>query len=150
MNFLVAGTVRPKSINSFASVLVGLAEAARDHEITDLEIPVVGLAKKLEEVFVPNESDPIIIPRGEEALYLLQRVRDEAHRFAVSYHRSLRDKSMVDSILDDVAGVGPGRKKALIARFGSVKRMREASISDLGDVVPDRVATELHEALHEV
>jgi excinuclease ABC subunit C len=116
----------------------------------DLEIPVVGLAKKLEEVFVPNESDPIIIPRGEEALYLLQRVRDEAHRFAVSYHRSLRDKSMVDSILDDVAGVGPGRKKALIARFGSVKRMREASISDLGDVVPDRVATELHEALHEV
>jgi excinuclease ABC subunit C len=116
----------------------------------DLEIPVVGLAKKLEEVFVPNESDPIIIPRGEEALYLLQRVRDEAHRFAVGYHRSLRDKSMVDSILDDVAGVGPGRKKALIARFGSVKRMREASISDLGDVVPDRVATELHEALHEV
>jgi excinuclease ABC subunit C len=116
----------------------------------DLEIPVVGLAKKLEEVFVPNESDPIIIPRGEEALYLLQRVRDEAHRFAVSYHRSLRDKSMVDSILDAVAGVGPGRKKALIARFGSVKRMREASISDLGAVVPDRVATELHEALHEV
>jgi excinuclease ABC subunit C len=116
----------------------------------DLEIPVVGLAKKLEEVFVPNESDPIIIPRGEEALYLLQRVRDEAHRFAISYHRSLRDKSMVDSILDGVAGVGPGRKKALIARFGSVKRMREASISDLGAVVPDRVATELHEALHEV
>jgi len=116
----------------------------------DLEIPVVGLAKKLEEVFVPNESEPIIIPRGEEALYLLQRVRDEAHRFAISYHRSLRDKSMVDSILDGVAGVGPGRKKALIARFGSVKRMREASISDLGAVVPDRVATELHEALHEV
>ncbi len=116
----------------------------------DLNIPVVGLAKKLEEVFVPNESDPIIIPRGEEALYLLQRVRDEAHRFAISYHRSLRDKSMVDSILDGVAGVGPGRKKALIARFGSVKRMREASITDLGAVVPDRVATELHEALHEV
>jgi excinuclease ABC subunit C len=77
-------------------------------------------------------------------------VRDEAHRFAISYHRSLRDKSMVDSILDGVAGVGPGRKKALIARFGSVKRMREASITDLGAVVSDRVATELHEALHEV
>lgn len=127
-----------------------LGRAVQVLDELDLEIPVVGLAKKLEEVFVPNESDPIIIPRGEEALYLLQRVRDEAHRFAVSYHRSLRDKSMVDSILDDVAGVGPGRKKALIARFGSVKRMREASISDLGDVVPDRVATELHEALHEV
>jgi excinuclease ABC subunit C len=127
-----------------------LGRAVQVLDELDLEIPVVGLAKKLEEVFVPNESDPIVIPRGEEALYLLQRVRDEAHRFAVSYHRSLRDKSMVDSILDDVAGVGPGRKKALIARFGSVKRMREASISDLGDVVPDRVATELHEALHEV
>jgi excinuclease ABC subunit C len=116
----------------------------------DLEIPVVGLAKKLEEVFVPGEPDPIIIPRGEEALYLLQRVRDEAHRFAVTYHRSLRDKSMVDSILDDVPGVGPGRKKALIRKFGSVKRMRDASIADLGTVVPDRVARELYEALHEV
>jgi excinuclease ABC subunit C len=116
----------------------------------DLEIPVVGLAKKLEEVFVPGEPDPIIIPRGEEALYLLQRVRDEAHRFAITYHRSLRDKSMVDSILDDVPGVGPGRKKALIRKFGSVKRMRDASIADLGTVVPDRVARELYEALHEV
>lgn len=121
------------------------------HVLDDLglDIPVVGLAKKLEEVFVPNESDPIIIPRGEEALYLLQRVRDEAHRFAVAYHRTLRDKSMVDSILDDVSGIGPGRKKALIKRFGSVKAMRRASISELGDVVPDRVAAELHDALHE-
>jgi len=127
-----------------------LGRATRVLDELNLEIPVVGLAKKLEEVFVPNESHPIIIPRGEEALYLLQRVRDEAHRFAISYHRSLRDKSMVDSILDGVNGVGPGRKKALIARFGSVKRMREASISDLGAVVPDRVATELHEALREV
>jgi excinuclease ABC subunit C len=101
-------------------------------------------------VFVPNESDPIIIPRGEEALYLLQRVRDEAHRFAVSYHRTLRDKSMVDSILDEVSGIGPGRKKELIKRFGSVKRMRKASESDLGAVVPDSVASELYKALHEV
>jgi excinuclease ABC subunit C len=115
----------------------------------DLDIPVIGLAKKLEEVYQPGESEPIVIPRGEEALYLLQRVRDEAHRFAVAYHRTLRDKSMVDSILDDVAGIGPGRKKALIRRFGSVKRMRQASTSDLADVVPDRVAGELYEALHE-
>lgn len=116
----------------------------------DLDIPVVGLAKKLEEVFTPDRSDPIIISRGEEALYLLQRVRDEAHRFAITYHRSLRDKSMVDSILDDVSGVGQARKKALIRRFGSVKRMREASVSELANVVPDRVAGELYEALHEV
>jgi excinuclease ABC subunit C len=116
----------------------------------NLEIPVIGLAKKLEEVFVPNESEPIIIPRGEEALYLLQRVRDEAHRFAIAYHRTLRGKSMVDSILNDVPGVGPVRKKALIKHFGSVKSMRNASISDLADVVPDSVASELYDALHEV
>jgi len=115
-----------------------------------LEIPVIGLAKKLEEVFVPNESDPIIIPRGEESLYLLQRVRDEAHRFAIAYHRTVRDKSMVDSILDDVPGVGAGRKKALIKHFGSIKSMRSASISELADVVPDSVANELYDALHEV
>ncbi|MGI9665980.1 MAG: excinuclease ABC subunit UvrC [Acidimicrobiia bacterium] len=115
-----------------------------------LDIPAVGLAKKLEEVFVPGESDPVVISRGEESLYLLQRVRDEAHRFAITYHRKLRDRSMIDSILDDVPGVGPGRKKALVSRFGSVKKMRSATIEDLADVVPDKVAEELFEALHEV
>ena len=116
----------------------------------DLDMPAVGLAKKLEEVFVPGESDPIVIPRGEESLYLLQRVRDEAHRFAITYHRKLRDRSMVDSVLDDVRGIGSGRKKALIRRFGSVKRMREADIDDLAEVVPDKVAVDLYDALHEV
>jgi excinuclease ABC subunit C len=115
-----------------------------------LDIPVVGLAKKLEEVFVPRRSDPIIIPRGEESLYLLQRVRDEAHRFAITYHRTLRDRSMVGSVLDDVDGVGPVRKKALLRRFGSVKKMRQAEISDLADVVPDNVARALYQSLHEV
>jgi excinuclease ABC subunit C len=115
-----------------------------------LEIPVVGLAKKLEEVFVPGESEPIIIDRGEESLYLLQRVRDEAHRFAVTYHRKLRDRSMVDSILDDVPGIGPGRKKALIRAFGSVKKMRGADIDALAEIVPDTVAKDLFDALHEV
>lgn len=127
-----------------------LGRAVRVLEELGLDIPVIGLAKKLEEVFQPGKSEPIVIPRGEEALYLLQRVRDEAHRFAVAYHRTLRDKSMVDSILDDVTGVGPGRKKALIKTFGSVKAMRRASLSELGDVVPDRVAKELYEALREV
>ena len=115
-----------------------------------LDIPVVGLAKKLEEVFVPGRSDPIVIERGEESLYLLQRVRDEAHRFAVSYHRKLRGRSMIDSILDDVPGIGSGRKKALIRTFGSVKRMREADIDALAEVVPDKVAHDLYDALHEV
>ncbi|HSJ70325.1 MAG TPA: excinuclease ABC subunit UvrC [Acidimicrobiia bacterium] len=115
-----------------------------------LEIPVIGLAKKLEEVFVPGEPEPIIIDRGEESLYLLQRVRDEAHRFAVTYHRKLRDRSMVDSILDDVPGIGPGRKKALIRAFGSVKKMRDADVDALALIVPDTVAKDLFEALHEV
>ena len=111
---------------------------------------MANFAKKLEEVYVPGAPDPIVIPRGEESLYLLQRVRDEAHRFAVTYHRKLRDRSMVDSILDDVPGVGAGRKKALVRRFGSVKRMREATIDDLAEVVPDTVARDLYDALHEV
>ncbi|GMR02137.1 MAG: excinuclease ABC subunit UvrC [Acidimicrobiia bacterium] len=116
----------------------------------DLDIPVIGLAKKLEEVFIPGRADPIVIPRGEESLYLLQRVRDEAHRFAVAYHRQLRDRSMVGSVLDRVEGIGPARKKALMRRFGSVKKMREVEIGDLSQVVPDRVASVLYEALHEV
>ena len=127
---------------------LGRAEAVL--EDLGLDMPAVGLAKKLEEVFVPGSTDPILIPRGEESLYLLQRVRDEAHRFAITYHRKLRDRSMVDSVLDDVKGIGAGRKKALIRRFGSVKRMREAEIDDLAEVVPDKVASDLYDALHEV
>jgi len=144
---------------SKAFVPATIPEAAQDritggrgYEFVDLtdEIPVAGLAKRFEEVYVPGESEPIVIPRGEESLYLLQRVRDEAHRFAVTYHRKLRDRSMVDSILDDVPGIGAGRKKALVRRFGSVKKMREASIDDLAEVVPDTVAHDLYDALHEV
>ena len=116
----------------------------------DLDIAVVGLAKKLEEVFVPGRSDPVVIPRGEESLYLLQRVRDEAHRFAITYHRRLRSHSMVESVLDDVRGIGPVRKRALMARFRSIKKMRNAEIADLRQVVPDSVAETLYEALHEV
>jgi excinuclease UvrABC nuclease subunit len=82
----------------------------------------------------PTRPDPH--PRDAEALYLLQQIRDEAHRFAITYHRTLRSKSMVDSILDEVPGVGPGRKKALIGRYGSVKKMREATVEELAEVVP--------------
>ena len=114
----------------------------------DLEIPVVGLAKKLEEVYRPGATAPLAIPRREEALYLLQQVRDEAHRFAVAYHRTLRGKRMVDSVLDDVPGVGPTRKKKLLRSFGSLKRLREADIDDLAEVVPAAVASDLYSALH--
>jgi excinuclease ABC subunit C len=114
-----------------------------------LDIPAVGLAKRLEEVYVPGSGEPISIEKGRESLYLLQRVRDEAHRFAVTYHRKLRTKRMIDSILDEVEGIGPARKKALVRCFGSLKGIRAASKGDLAGVVPDRVAETLWETLHE-
>ena len=125
-----------------------LGRAVKVLDELDLEIPVVGLAKKLEEIYFPNEPEPYLIPRGEEALYLVQRVRDEAHRFAVSYHRTLRRRRLVDSVLDDIPGIGPGRKKALLRQFGSVKRLREADVQALSNVLPKRVAEVLHESLH--
>jgi excinuclease ABC subunit C len=113
----------------------------------NLDIPVAGLAKRLEEVYLPGRAEPLAIPRGEEGLYLLQRLRDEAHRFANAYHRKLRGKRMVDSVLDDVAGIGPTRKRALLREFGSLKRLREAEPEALAAVVPEKVALELYESL---
>jgi excinuclease ABC subunit C len=112
-----------------------------------LAIPVAGLAKRMEEVYLPGSSEPLRIARGEEALYLLQRVRDEAHRFAVTYHRTVRGRRMVDSVLDAVPGVGPARKKALLRRFGSLKRLREATPEELAEVVPAAVAEEIRSRL---
>ncbi|MDX2343085.1 MAG: excinuclease ABC subunit UvrC [Acidimicrobiia bacterium] len=120
---------------------LGRAVKVLDH--FGLDIPVVGLAKRLEEVYQPETEKPLLIPRGEEALYLLQNVRDEAHRFAVTYHRKLRGKRMVDSVLDSVPGLGPKRKKMLLRRFGSLKRLRTATFEEISEVVPDDVATKL-------
>jgi excinuclease ABC subunit C len=114
------------------------------------EIPVASLAKQFEEVFVPGSADPIRIPRQSEALYLLQRVRDEAHRFAIAYHRQLRGKRMIKSVLDDVPGLGPSRRKRLIDAMGGVKKVKEASreelraLSFLPDAVADAVYTKIH------
>ncbi len=124
---------------------LGRAVKVMDH--FGLSIPVAGLAKKMEEVYLPDTAKPLLIPRGEEALYLLQSVRDEAHRFAVTYHRKLRGKRMVDSVLDGVPGVGPKRKKQLLRRFGSLKRLRSATFEEIADVVPESVATDLVTAL---
>ena len=95
------------------------------------DLPVVGLAKRLEEVWVPDESDPVILPRTSEALYLLQRVRDEAHRTAIALHRKRRGKRATVSALDAVPGLGPAKAKALLKHFGSVKAIRAASVEDL-------------------
>jgi excinuclease ABC subunit C len=125
-----------------------LGRAVRALDELDLDIPTIGLAKRMEEIYLPGRPEPMRIPRDAEALYLLQRVRDEAHRFAVTYHRDLRSKSMVDSILDEVPGIGAKRKKDLIRHFGSLKKMRDASRQELAEVVPKTVAADLYSALH--
>ena len=93
-----------------------------------------GLAKQNEELFIPEISEPIMLPRHSQALYLIQRVRDEAHRFAITAHRNRRDKAGVASILDSIPGIGPTRRKALLAHFGSIDAIREASIEDIQSV----------------
>ena len=99
-----------------------------------LQIPMAALAKEREELFVPSRADPIVLPRTSQGLYLVQRIRDEAHRFAVTYHQKVRGKRATRSVLDDVDGVGPARKRALLRRFGSVRAMREAPVADLAAV----------------
>ena len=98
------------------------------------DVAIVGLAKRLEEVWLPGDPDPVILPRSSEGLYLLQRARDEAHRFAISYQRQKRGKRMVESILDDVPGLGEARKKAVLRQFGSLKRLRAATVEELSSV----------------
>ncbi|MGK2966686.1 MAG: helix-hairpin-helix domain-containing protein, partial [Tepidiformaceae bacterium] len=95
----------------------------------------VGLAKRFEELFVPDEDAPVVLPRGSEALLLVQRIRDEAHRFAITYHRQVRGKTAIQSVLDSVPGVGPRRKKALLKKFGSVRAIREAPVEDIASTV---------------
>ncbi len=114
------------------------------------EIPVASLAKQFEEVFVPGKADAIRIPRQSEALYMLQRIRDESHRFAITYHRQLRDKRMTKSVLDDIPGLGPTRRKRLLQEFGSLKKVKAATLEELQapSWLPDTVAEELWNHLH--
>ena len=99
-------------------------------ELGVVDVAVCGLAKRMEEVWLPGDTDPVILPRTSEALYLLQRVRDEAHRFAITYHRQKRSSSMLVSLLDDVPGLGETRRKALMEQFGSLKRLRAATVEE--------------------
>ena len=101
------------------------------NELAITDVPLTGLAKRFEELYLPGRSDPVVLPRRSQALYLVQRIRDEAHRFAITYHRDVRGKRALRSELDDIAGIGPGRKKALLKRFGSVRRIREASVDEV-------------------
>ncbi len=119
---------------------VNAAQAVLDELGVD-DVAVIGLAKRLEEVWVPAEPDPLILPRNSEGLFLLQRVRDEAHRFAISYHRSKRSKRMTASALDAVRGLGEARRKALVTHFGSLARLRQATVEEITAVPGIGVAT---------
>src|SRR6185312_14844706 len=112
-------------VNAAAAVLADLG-------ITD--VALCGLAKRLEEVWLPGDDFPVILPRTSEGLYLLQRIRDEAHRFAIAYHRQKRGKAMTVSVLDGVQGLGPAKRKALLKHFGSAKKLKAASVEELQQV----------------
>src|SRR6266511_4302544 len=123
-NLIVVDGGRPQLAAALDAV-----EAAGMHDLA-----VVSLAKRMEEVYLPGTPDPVVIPRTSEALYLLQRVRDEAHRFAITYHRTLRRKSMTRSVLDGIPGVGETRRKQLVRHFGSVRKASQASLEELEQV----------------
>jgi excinuclease ABC subunit C len=114
------------------------------------EIPVAALAKRFEEVYLPGEADPIRLPRQSEALYLLQRIRDEAHRFAITFHRELRGKRMTRSVLDGIPGLGEVRKKRLVKELGGVRGVKAATLEDLQALpwLPDSVAQAVHDKVH--
>ncbi|MGW0046520.1 excinuclease ABC subunit UvrC [Nocardia cyriacigeorgica] len=126
-------------VDGGAPQVAAAAEVLDELGITD--VAVIGLAKRLEEVWVPNEPDPVIMPRTSEALYLLQRVRDEAHRFAITFHRSKRSRRMTASALDSVRGLGAARRTALVTHFGSVARLKEATVEEITEVPGIGVAT---------
>ena len=127
---------------------VAAAQRALDELGID-DIPVCGLAKRLEEVWLFGEEDPVILARSSEGLYLLQRIRDEAHRFAITHHRSRRSKSMVESLLDEVPGLGEVRRKTLLKHFGSLKKLRVASVEEIAMVpgIGTRTATAIKDAV---
>ncbi|MBD8020003.1 excinuclease ABC subunit UvrC [Brevibacterium gallinarum] len=122
-------------------------QALHDLGITD--ISVVGLAKRLEEVWVPGDEFPVILPRGSEGLFMLQRIRDEAHRFAIRYHQQKRTKAQRSSALDGIPGLGAAKQKALLKHFGSVKRIRAAAVDDLTAApgIGPALAEKIHQAL---
>jgi excinuclease ABC subunit C len=139
-NLIVVDGGRPQ----LGAALEALEQAGR----TDLA--VIGLAKRMEEVYVPGSPDPVVLPRASEALYLLQRVRDEAHRFAIAYHRKLRGRSMTRSALDGIPGVGEAKRKALVRHFGSPRKVAQASVEEIAALpgFGERLAKAVWDHLH--
>ena len=121
-------------------------------ELGITDIALCGLAKRLEEVWLPNNADPLIFPRNSEGLYLLQRIRDEAHRFAITFHRSRRSKVMLESLLDEIPGLGSARRAALLDRFGSVTAIRKAAVSELATTpgIGEKLAETIAQSLAQI
>ena len=121
-------------------------------ELGITDIALCGLAKRLEEVWLPSNADPLIFPRNSEGLYLLQRIRDEAHRFAITFHRSRRSKVMLESLLDEIPGLGSARRTALLDRFGSVSAIRKAPVSELATTpgIGDKLAETIAQSLAQI
>ncbi|SER47810.1 excinuclease ABC subunit UvrC [Corynebacterium cystitidis] len=128
---------------------VNAAQAVFD-ELGIVDVTLIGLAKRLEEVWVPGDDDPVILPRNSQGMYLLQQIRDEAHRFAINYHRQKRSKRMRASALDNIPGLGPTRRSDLVKHFGSVKKIREASVEDIAEApgIGPKLAATVFEHLH--
>ncbi len=129
---------------------LGVAVKVLEELGLDDEIPVASLAKQFEEVYLPDRSEPVRLPRQSESLYLLQRIRDESHRFAITFHRSLRDKRMTKSVLDDIAGLGPARKARLTKELGGVAGVKKASLEALQALswLPDEVGRAVFDKVH--
>jgi excinuclease ABC subunit C len=135
-----AGDPRPRRTDTWAIPDLVIVDGGKGQlsaalgamtELGMTDVPLAGLAKRFEELYVPGRSEPIVLPRRSQALYLVQRIRDEAHRFAITYHRTVRGKRALASVFDEVPGIGPARKKALLRRFGSVRRIKEASLDEV-------------------
>jgi excinuclease ABC subunit C len=115
-------------------------------------IPIIGLAKENEEIYIPDKPEPLVLPKDSPALQLLQRIRDEAHRFAISYHRSLRGKSALQSVLDNIPGIGDKRRKALMEYFGSIENIKRAGVEELASVEAMNIsaAKKVYEYFHSI
>ena len=150
------GGVKPKFayppqlivVDGGAPQVAAAARALAELGISD--IALCGLAKRLEEVWLPDSKEPVIFPRHSEGLYLLQRIRDEAHRFAITFHRSKRSKIMLESLLDEIPTLGEARRKAILEIFGSVAALRKASVEQIATVpgIGEKIAAQIHQALN--
>ncbi|NMB64603.1 MAG: excinuclease ABC subunit C, partial [Spirochaetes bacterium] len=127
-----------------------LSRAREVMEALECSVPIIALAKRLEEIYLPQSSDPLQLPKTSPALKLLQAIRDEAHRFAITYHRNLRDKTMTASVLDHISGVGPQYKKKLLQSFDTIEHIKQSDAKTIAQMakIPATVAQKIYDFFH--